>query len=102
MERDRQNAEIEKRRRAAAAAPEVHQESRLKSILKRATGMHNLRRGVERMDLHESPDAPTGAELNLYDRDRLKARFGSDEGGDRERRRRNKVWVDDDRYQYHH
>lgn len=105
--RDKQNAEIANRR----APPEVHQpgtspkaESGLKGILKRATSdwrtkdlkseTSDLRRAVEKMDLPKH----TGDDLDLWDRDRLRARFGSDDGEGR-RRRTSKVWTGD-RYEY--
>lgn len=101
--RERQNAEISKR----MSPPEVHQEAAaaatggLKGILKKATAAGSFK-GKERAE----PAAATSREreeLDLYDRDRLAARFAAgDEGSDtaRDRRsRRTKVWTGD-RYQY--
>lgn len=91
--RERQNAEISKR----MSPPEVHQEPGLKGILKKATGSF---KGKERA---EAPSTQDREELDLYDKDRLMARFGAgDDGSDtaRDRRsRRTKVWTGD-RYQY--
>ncbi|KAK1833595.1 hypothetical protein QBC39DRAFT_432288 [Podospora conica] len=96
--RERQNAEISKR----MSPPEVHQEAAaaggLKGILKKATGSF---KGKERAAAE--PTSREREELDLYDRDRLAARFGGDEGGSdtaRDRRsRRSKVFMGD-RYQY--
>ena len=105
LARDKHNAEIEKRNKV----PDGPQDSPLKGILKRAatgdwkgkgrdsTEAREIRRAIERMDL---PPSPGMEELDLYDRDRLKARFGTDQENERERRRRSKVWVAGDRYQY--
>ncbi|KAK5659675.1 hypothetical protein OQA88_883 [Cercophora sp. LCS_1] len=103
--RERQNAEISSRpppESATGTSPKP--ESGLKGILKRATSdwrtkdlkseTSDLRRAVEKMDLPKH----TGDDLDLWDRDRLRARFGSDDGDDR-RRRTSKVWTGD-RYQY--
>lgn len=104
--RARQNADIANR-----PAPEVHQDSGPpKGILKDTSGskgkgreepeVRELRRAVEGMALPRDQDwrIPTADNLNLYDRDRLRARFGGDEGSGRDRR--SKVWVAGDRYQY--
>jgi len=105
--REKHNAEIDKRDKLPD--PPTQQPSGLKGILKRATTgewkgkgrdtseAREIRRAVERMDL---PPSPRREELDLYDRDRLKARFGHDDESDRERRRRSKVWLDGDRYKY--
>ena len=98
--RERQNAEIAKR----MTQPQVHQEAAaatggLKGILKKATAMGSFK-GKERA---AEPTSREREELDLYDKDRLAARFAAgDEGSDtaRERRsRRTKVWTGD-RYQY--
>jgi len=108
LAREQQNAEIANR-----PPPEVHQEPPLKGILKTATGerkvkreesdTHELRRGVERIDIPETrgKENETKEELDLWNKDRLRARFGPEGSGTRGgKRRQSKVWVDDDRYQY--
>jgi len=114
--RARHNDEIANRKKPN----QVHQDSRPKGILKPTAApvapspplrgkpltrqdseLGGLRRAVENMDLPTASDAaPDAEELNLYDRDRLLARFGGSDEGDRDRRRRKtKVWTGD-RYQY--
>ncbi|KAK0622587.1 hypothetical protein B0T14DRAFT_564032 [Immersiella caudata] len=114
--RARHNDEIANRKKPN----EVHQDSRPKGILKPTAApaapspplrgkpltrqdseLGGLRRAVENMDLPTASDSALDAdELNLYDRDRLLARFGGSDGGERDRRRRKtKVWTGD-RYQY--
>jgi hypothetical protein len=90
-------------------APEVHQEPP-KGILKDTSGgkgkgresadVRELRRAVEGMGVHGR--GSRGEELDLYNRDRLRARLGggADDEGGRDRRRRSKVWVAGDQYQY--
>lgn len=99
--RERQNAEISKRN----SPPEVHQEPTLKGILKKATASFKGKekeRKDERKEM-ERTEVDDRDNLDLYDKDRLLARFTSgDEGSEtaRDRRsRRSKVWVGD-RYQY--
>ncbi|KAK0639534.1 hypothetical protein B0T16DRAFT_463202 [Cercophora newfieldiana] len=111
--RERQNDEISKRKKPL----EVHQDSGLKGILKPApaapspptrgkpftrqdSDLGGLRRAVETLDL-PTADMTDAEELKLYDRDRLLARFGGSDEGERSRRRRGgtKVWTGD-RYQY--
>ncbi len=106
--RARQNAEIAGR----GMPPEVlvHQEPP-KGILKDSKGKgtdRELRRAVESMGMgtgmgRERRGSGSGTEhLDLYNRDRLKARLGGggDNDGGRERRRKSKVWTGGDQYQY--
>jgi hypothetical protein len=97
--RERQNAAIANR----MTQPQVYQEAvatgGLKGILEKATAMGSFK-GKERAAELTSRERE---ELDLYDNDRLAARFAAgDEGSDTARERRNrrtKVWTGD-RYQY--
>ncbi|KAK0711978.1 hypothetical protein B0H67DRAFT_602578 [Lasiosphaeris hirsuta] len=111
--RARQNARIANRQ-----PPEVHQDAQPKGILKHTTSVNEgksknkgkareldsevreLRRAVERMELpRRDREARDDVEIEVFDKERLRERFISD-GEDRRGRRRSKVWVAGDRYQY--
>jgi len=109
--RERQNDAISKRKKPL----EVHQEPGLKGILKHApspptrgkpftrqdSDLGGLRRAVESMDLPAADPTLDAEELKLYDRDRLLARFGGADEGERSRRGRGGTKVGTgDRYQY--
>lgn len=108
--RSRQNDEIANRKTPPEESP------RLKGILKpgpsekrgkppkparQDSELGGLRRAVENLDMPTATEfTAEPEELKLYDRERLLARFGGSDEGDRDRRRRtSKVWTGD-RYQY--
>jgi hypothetical protein len=111
LARDRHNAEIANRNVPPDTPPLGS--SPLKGILKRSnttTAVTGEKRGSKgekkessrRREPETAPKArPVADDLELFDHDRLRARFGSDSDTDRnrERRRRSKVWLAD-RYQY--
>ncbi|KAK3358034.1 hypothetical protein B0T25DRAFT_175915 [Lasiosphaeria hispida] len=113
VKRARQNARIANRQ-----PPEVHQDAQPKGILKRTTSVNEgkskskgkareldsevreLRRAVERMEIpRRDREAREDVEIEVFDKERLRERF-MPEDEDRRGRRRSKVWVAGDRYQY--